>query len=98
MFVREPRQASSFFLACRQLVIVQAAVDYIDDKFFPDIWARHFPTRHTHPLSRILIRRIVQLIYQEQEKGRSLDELLQAHAIASAEFALAESENRTENH
>ena len=71
-------------------------MDYIDDKFFPDIWARHFPTRHTHPLSRILIRRIVQLIYQERENGRSLDELLQSHAISPSEFALAESENSAE--
>jgi hypothetical protein len=43
-----------------------------------------------------LIRRIVQLIYQERENGRSLDELLQSHAISPSEFALAESENSAE--
>jgi len=73
-------------------------VDYIDDKFFPDIWARHFPTRHTHPLSRILIRRIVQLIYKEKENGRALEELLKAHEISAVEFAQAESENHAEKH
>lgn len=64
----------------------------VDDRYFREIWVRHFRTRKDKPLSRVLIRRIVELIYDRVTNERSLHYLLSAHKIPETQFmeALAE--------
>ena len=66
----------------------------VDDRYFREIWERHFRKRNDKPLSRVLIRRIVQLIYDRVTKERSLHDVLFAHQIPEKQFMEAVAENK----
>ena len=65
-----------------------------DDRYFREIWVRHFRTRSDKPLSRVLIRTIVQLIHDRITKEQSLHDVLSAHQIPEMEFMEAVAEEK----
>ncbi len=66
----------------------------VDDTYFREIWVRHFRTRNDKPLSRVLIRTIIQLIYDRATKERSVHDVLSAHEIPETQFMEAVVENK----
>jgi hypothetical protein len=66
----------------------------VDDRYFGEIWVRHFRTRNEKPLSRVLIRRIVELIHDRVTKDRPLHDVLSAHQIPETQFAQVIAESK----
>lgn len=71
------------------------SVDHaVDDRYFGEIWGRHFRTRNDKALSRVLIRRIIDLIHNRVTKERPLHDLLSAYKISETEFMEAAAEGK----
>jgi len=69
------------------------SVDHVvDDRYFGEIWDRHFRTRNDKPLSRVLVRRIIELIHDRVTKERPLHHVLSTYEISQTEFMEAAAE------